>query len=462
MSPWMMLAAALVAVSATAAGAPPATKPASAPRSSAASADNQRLDGIAAVVNDEVVLQSDVEEQLYLFMSRAQAEPDSSAADTLRRQILDQLIDEKLIVAEAKHQSVTVSEAEVGKQVDEAMRQARERMGSPEAFQAQLERENLTEPKLREKYMTEVRRQLLAQKLVQKQIARKNVSQTEAEAYFKTNPDKFPKLPAEVRVSVIQIPAEPESAADMAARRAANLVRQRIVGGEKFAKVASEVSDDPGSARAGGDLGYFTRGQMDPAVEDAAFSQKIGVVSSPIRSSFGYHLLEVLDRDTVKTAARRDSLDSQGRPMVEVHARHILLRVELSDADIDRARRKAEKVRAEAAKGGDFAQLVSRYSRYKGPQSAGGDLGFLSLATLQTNIRDALDSLQVGQISRVLVNRAGFNVFKLTDRKPERAYTLDEIKNELPSAVQTIQFREKYDAWVKGLRAKAHIEYRSS
>jgi len=54
------------------------------------------------------------------------------------------------------------------------------------------------------------------------------------------------------------------------------------------------------------------------------------------------------------------------------------------------------------------------------------------------------------------------NIFKLTDKKPERSYTLDEIKNELPSAVATIQFREKYDAWVKGLRAKAHIEYRSS
>ena len=56
----------------------------------------------------------------------------------------------------------------------------------------------------------------------------------------------------------------------------------------------------------------------------------------------------------------------------------------------------------------------------------------------------------------------GFNVFKLTDRKPERAYTLEEIRTELPSAVATIQFREKYDVWVKGLRAKAHIEYRSS
>lgn len=423
----------------------------------------QRLDGIAAVVNDEVVLQSDVEEQLYLFMMRAQAEPDSTVADTLRRQILDQLIDEKLIVAEAKRQAVTVPEAEVTKQVDEAIREAKERMGSPEAFKAQMEKENLTEAKLRDKYKAEVRRQMLAQRLVQKQVARKTVTQAEAEAYFKANPAKFPKMPAEVRVSVVQILAAADSSIDATARSRANRARSRIVdGGEKFAKVASEVSEDPSSGRSGGDLGFFTRGQLDPAVEDAAFSLKVGTVSSPVRTPFGYHLIEVLERDTLKTRAKKDSVDAQGRPVIEAHARHILIRVEVTEADVERARKKAERIHTEAVKGADFAQLANKYSEYKGPQAAGGDLGFLSLGSLQPHIRAALDSLKVGQISRVLVNRAGFNIFKLVDKKQERPYTLEEIRTELPSAVATIQYREKYEAWVKGLRAKAHIEYRSS
>src|SRR5262245_17653049 len=422
----------------------------------------QRLDGIAGVVDDEVVLQSDVEEQYYLFMMRAQMEPDSSAGDTLRRQILDQLIDEKLIVLEAKRQAVTVSDVEVNKQVDEAIKDAKERMGTPEAFQAQLQKENLTEAKLRDKYRSEVRRQMLAQKLVQKQVSRKTVTQAEAEAYFKANPAKFPKLPGEVRVSVIQIAAAPDSAADVRGKTAAAKARQRIVAGEKFAKVAGDVSDDPTSAKSGGDIGYITSGQLDPSLEGVVFSQKIGVLSAPVRSQVGYHIFEVLDKDTLKTASKKDSLDSQGRPALEIHARHILIKVEMTEADIERARAKAEKVRAEAAKGADFAQLVSRYSEYQGPASPGGDLGFLSLGTLQPNIRSALDSLKVGEVSRVLVDRSGFNVFKLTDRKPERAYTLDEVRSELVGAVTQIQFKEKYDAWVKGLRAKAHIEYRNS
>ena len=425
-------------------------------------AQAQRLDGIAAVINDEVVLESDIEEQLYLLLQRAQSQPDSSTVDTLRRQILDQLIDEKLIVAEAKRQGVTVADADIGKQVEEAIREAKTRMGGEEAFRTQLQRENLTEEKLREKYRNEMRRQMIAQRLVQKQITRKSVSAAEAETFFKAHPEKFPRVPPEVRVSVIQIPVASDSTADARARAGALAARKRVTGGEKFAKVAAEVSEDPGSAQAGGDLGFFTRGRMDPAFDEAAYAQKIGEVGTPVRSTFGWHVIEVLERDTVKTAARGDSLDRDGDPVIEIHARHILLRVEVTEADVERARKVAERAYAEVKKGGDFAALVKRYSKFPNAPSPDGDLGFLSLGTLQPQIREGLANLQPGEISEVLLNRAGFNIFKLTDRKPERAYTLEEIRDDLPQAVTQIQYREKYEAWVKGLRAKAHIEIRKS
>jgi len=422
---------------------------------------SERLDGIAAVVNDEVVLESDVEEQLYLFLMRAQSQPDSAAVDTLRRQILEQLIDEKLIVVEAKRQGVTVPDAEVVKQVETAIQEAKGRMGSAEAFAAQLQKENLSEDKLREKYRNEIRRQMIAQRLVQKQIARKNVTPAEAEAFFNAHPDKFPKLPGEVRVAVVQIPVSPDSASDRKGRARALEVRKRLVAGERFAKVAAEVSEDPGSAQGGGDLGFFGRGRMDPAFDEAAFTQKPGEIGPPVQSAFGWHIIQVIDRDTVKTAARRDSLDEEGEPVVETHARHILIRVEVGEADVARAKAIADKARAEALKG-DFAVVVKRYSRFQGAQSPNGDVGFLSLGQLQPQIRAGLDTVKIGDVSEVLPNRAGFNIFKVLDRKPERAYTLEEIRDELPQAVSNIQFREKYEAWVKGLRSKAHIEIRKT
>jgi peptidyl-prolyl cis-trans isomerase SurA len=179
-----------------------------------------------------------------------------------------------------------------------------------------------------------------------------------------------------------------------------------------------------------------------------------------VLTPFGWHILEVIERDTLKTGAGRDSLGRDGKPLLEAHARHILVRVPLTDDDAERAKKLAERVRAQAVKGANFGTLVRRYSKYQGPQSEDGDLGFLSMASLSPPIRAGLDTLEVGEVSEVLTNQAGYNIFKLVDRKPEHAYALEEIKDELPEAVEQLRFKDKYEEWVKGLRAKAHIEYR--
>ena len=420
----------------------------------------QRLDGIAAVVNDEVVLQSDVEEQLMSFLAQSHIRPDSVLADTLRKQILEQLIDDKLVVAEARHQGITVSDAEIRRQVDLAIDQKKQELGGEKAYQDQLIQENLTDAKVREKFRNDLEKQIIGKRLLDKMFPKKSVPSAEAVAYFKAHPDKFPKKAAELRLAVIQIPPLPDSVSEAKGKSAATAARKRILAGEKFAKVAADVSDDPGSARSGGDLGFFTRGTMEPALENAAFNTKLNTVSEPIRTPYGYHIVEPLERDTVKTAAHGDSLGPDGKPLLEAHARHILIRVPLSDDDIDRAKKIAEKVHAEAVKGTPFGTLVKKYSKYQGPQSDDGDLGFISASALQPDIRSGLDSLKVGQISDVLTNQLGFNIFKLIDRHPERPYQLEEIKDELPKAVADIQAREKYETWVASLRTKAQIEYR--
>jgi len=426
----------------------------------AAPGSAQRVDGIAAVVNEEAILQSDVEEQLYLLLARAQQQPDSSIVDTLRRQVLEQLIDDKLIVAEAQRQGLTVSEIEVNRAVEQQIAQKIQELGGEQAFRDQLRRENTTEDRIREKYRKDIRLQMLGQRLLAKQFPPKTVPKAEAEAYFKANPTRFPKAPAEARLSVIQVSVQPDSAASAKGRAEVLAARKRIEGGEKFAKVAAEVSDDPNSARSGGDLGFFTMGSMEPAIESAAFTLKPGKLSDPVLTPYGWHILEVIERDTLKTRAGRDSLGRDGKPLLEAHARHILIRVPVTDDDAKRAKKIADRVRSEAVKGADFATLVRRYSKYQGPQSPDGDVGFVSMASLQPAIRAGIDTLEIGQISEVLPNQSGYNIFKVTDRKPEHTYTLEEIREELPEAVAQIQFKDKYDAWIKGLRGKASIEYR--
>lgn len=436
---------------------PAAPKPAAPP---ASDMEDVALDAIAAMVNDEPVLASDVEEQLFMFLQRTQARPDSSQIDTLRRQVLDQLIDDKLIVAEARKQNITIPPAELNRQIDQALAEAKERLGGEEAFQQQLMKENTTEARLRERYKGDIERQMLEQRIVSKSVPRKTVTQAEAAAYFTANKDKFPKVPQQLRLQVIQITPSPDSAALKAGRAKIEAVRKRILSGEKFAKVAAEVSDDPATGKSGGDLGFFRRGQMEPTIEDAAFALPDGKLSQPLRTPYGFHLVEPIERDTVRGPNGKDSLDVDGRPIVEMHARHILVKVVPNDADIERAFQQAKSVQEQAAKGSDFAALVKKYSQYQGATTPDGDVGFLSVAQLQANIRAGLEPLKIGQVSEVLPNAQGFNIFKVTDKKPEREYQLAEIKEELPAAVAEAQFRERYDAWVKSLRAKAQIEYR--
>ena len=439
----------------------PAPKPATPPKPPAPrNPDAVALDAIAAMVNDEPVLASDVEEQLFLFLQRAQVQPDSSQVDTLRRQVLDQLIDEKLVLAEAKKQNLTVPAADVQKQVEAAIADAKQRYGGDDGFKEQLARENTTEARLRERYKGDIEKQMLEQQVVKKMFPKRTVTQADAEAYFLAHKDKFPKVPPQLHLQVIQIVPSPDSAALKDGKAKIDAIRKRIVGGEKFAKVAADVSDDPGTAKSGGDLGFFRRGQMEPTIEDAAFGQPNGKLSQPIRTPYGFHLNETMERDTVRGPDGKDSLNADRKPIEEVHARHILVKVTPNDDDVARTQKLAQTVRDQAAKGGDFATLVKKYSTYRGPIGPDGDLGFMSLGPFEPSIRAGLENLKVGDISQVLPSRQGFNIFKVLERKPERDYELGEIKQELPDAVAEAQFRDKYDAWLKTLRSKAQIEYR--
>jgi parvulin-like peptidyl-prolyl isomerase len=251
-----------------------------------------------------------------------------------------------------------------------------------------------------------------------------------------------------------------DSVSEAKGKAAAAAARRRIVtGGEKFAKVAAEVSDDPNSARSGGDLGFFTGGTMEPAIEKVAFSLKLNEVSQPVRTPYGWHIVEVLERDTVKTRAGRDSTRN-GKPVLEAHARHILIRVPLDDDDIARAKTLADKIHDDLKKGADFVTLVKRYSQYEGPAGPDGDLGMVNVGGLQPAIRAGLENVPVGGISEPLPNSVGFNIFKVMEKKAERPYALDEVREELPKVVAELKFRDRLEEYTKKLRVAASVQIR--
>jgi len=198
----------------TPAVAPTGLKPAAASRPAGSS---ERLDGIAAVVNDDVILQSDVEEQLYLFLSQARVKPDSATVDSMRGEVLKQLIDFRLVVAEAKRQGLSLTPSDdkmIAKQAQESLAQTKSRFQSEEDFLVAMKHDNTTEARLLDKYKSDLSEQVLAERLKDKALPKRTVTQAEAEAFFKANPDKFPQVPAQLKIQVLQIPPAADSVAD--------------------------------------------------------------------------------------------------------------------------------------------------------------------------------------------------------------------------------------------------------
>jgi peptidyl-prolyl cis-trans isomerase SurA len=444
-------AASLGVIAVAAPAAPPAAPAAAAaaPRGAPAAdttGAEERADGIVAVVGGEPVFQSEVDEQLYLFLMQSGTRPDSATAAGLRQEILAKIVDEKLIVQEAKRKQVTVPDAELDAQVNQAITEAKERVGGEQAFAGELRKEGISEGELRERYRGEIRRQMLANQLLRRELNLKlEVSPAEAEAYFKANPKEFPTKPAEIRVALVLIPIEPDPQSRAAARKRADETLARVQKGESFTRVAQEVSEDPATRASGGDLGFFARGQLDSAFTAVAFALRPGQLSGVVETPFGYHIIRVEETDSTRA---------------EVHARHILIRVPVTETDEKRAETQAQAVYAEAAKGLDFGALARKYSKFRGPQDPNGDIGFLPLSAFSPEFRAALEPLAIGDVTRPLKNPQGFHIFKLLDRRPERGYELEEIRPQLPELVRQMKLKQQYDTWVAGLRAKARVEYR--
>ena len=404
----------------------------------------QVVDRIAAVVNDDIILVSEVEEKLFLLDAQGQLKGrDSTQVTAMRKEILDRLIEERLVVQRAKSQSITAEATDLQKRVDDAMDKVRSQFPSPEAFRQALAQEGITETMLRERYQNDIEQEVLGQRIVSKEVRSKvEVSSDDVEKYYKENKDQLPRKPAEVELA--HFLARPVDASmEAVAKDKIEKARARIVGGEKFEDVAAQMSDDPSRGR-GGLLGWFQKGDLDPAFEAAAESLKVGELSAPVRSAFGYHLIEVLERDGARFKVR-----------------HILALVEPKPDQIQAAHDRAEAARARIAGGEPFETVVKAASEDPETKNQGGNLGWISPQLLLPEVAGLIDSLKVGELSRVVRSVKGFHVFKVLNRRTGDDYTYDEIKERLRVYLEQQQLEKAYDTWMKGIRDSAYVEIKT-
>jgi peptidyl-prolyl cis-trans isomerase C len=265
----------------------PAEKPA---------ATSQSPSTIVATVNGTAITKAEMDRAMKFML--AQNRVSATLSDEERKKaetaVLDQLISAELLYQAGKKLEIK----DIDKLVDTQMSQNKAKFPSPEAYDKALKTSGLTEKDLKEFS----RKEIYINNLIEKQIASKvSVSDAEAKKFYDENKDKF-KHEEMVRASHILVVVDPKASPEdkKKAREKAEALLKRVKGGEDFAAVAKKESGCP-SAAQGGNLGYFSKGQMVPAFEDVAFSLKPGEISGVVETQFGFHIIKVDEKKPAGT-----------------------------------------------------------------------------------------------------------------------------------------------------------------
>lgn len=257
-----------------------------------ASAQAVVIERVVAVVNEEVITLSELQEESLPFIRRlVREEEDVGRVAPVERRLLEELISRRLQLQEAKKGGIAVTPAEV----TAAMEGIKKKSGiaSEEAFKAALAQENLTLAKFRKS----LEEQLVLDRLVTKEVRSKVVvSEVEVKDYYRDHEDRYRLLP-EVRVRHILVNVPPAASEQEVAwaRARAEEALVRLQSGQGFAEVARQYSQGP-TAQEGGDLGYLKKGEMAPELEREAFALEIGALSGILRSSAGFNIFKVDDK----------------------------------------------------------------------------------------------------------------------------------------------------------------------
>ena len=254
-----------------------------------------------ATVDGEVILMSEYERRVKPVIEEYEkflTGPDKEIKiKELKEKILEQMIDEKILISEAKRKKVKVN----NKEIQDGIGEIRKRFGTEEEYNQELARQGLAE----EEFRGQVKNQLMVMKLIDQEVKAKVVPSTDSEIedFYKQNESEMVE-PEQMRVRHILIKVDENTDKKEALKKIGEILKEVKKGKTSFAELAKKYSEGP-SAPRGGDLGFFTRGQMVREFEEAAFALKVGEISNVVETEYGYHIIQCIE----KKASEKKSLE---------------------------------------------------------------------------------------------------------------------------------------------------------
>ena len=406
------------------------------------------IERVLAVVGDSIVTLTELQEYVLTLRAQGQLPNDPAAMAQIEEDALQALVDQLVILQAAGQDSTYIPDAEeIEDRVAQLMELTIRDMGGNSQFQLALSQEGITQGEYRELMKERVRREQIRQLYLASNLRDAGpVTLTEAEVR-----EAFERLPPEVvqhpelltlRQAIIT-PTASDSAWAVA-REAAESLLERASAGEDFAELARENSAD-GSASAGGDLGWFRRGQMVREFEEAAFRIPAGQVSQPVRTEFGWHLIKV----------------ERTRPG-EVNARHILIRPETGEETAGRAQALAEEVARRAHAGEAIRSLIDEFeARVEGvPDSVAvprANMAELLPPSYQQPLANAAQGDIVGPFPFPMGGETAWVILEVTEYRPAGRYSFEEVRSRIEAQLtEQRQIEELLDE----LRERTYVDIR--
>jgi peptidyl-prolyl cis-trans isomerase SurA len=398
------------------------------------------IDRIVAVVGKEIVTEAELTERTTLFALQNRLD---ATKPELRLQMLDGMIGEKLLLAQAILDSVTVTDEEVTQSLDQQLDGIIRQLGSQQRVEQYY---GMPLSRIKREFREDMRKQLLVQRLRQTREQTILVTRRETEEFYESYRDSLPQVPEEYEISNIFGLPKPDSSVEQQTRGTLRSILDSLRAGGSFSDFAKRYSQD-GTAESGGDLGWAKRGTFVPEFEAAVFSLSEKGISDIVKTEFGLHIIYLEER-------RGES----------VHARHILLRIEKGPASDSAAVEKLRSLRVRALAGESFSDLAKRYSDDEETKSLGGDLGTVGLEQLDADFAGVLKNLQTGEISEphrvTLKTSYGYQIVWVKKRIPAHTMNLDTDYKRIEQIALYFKRSRKNSEWVEELKKNIYWEIR--
>ena len=403
---------------------------------------NQYVDGVAAIIEERIVLKSDLLQMVNMAAVQNNINPELNPVGFLKLQesVLQSMIDQKILLEMAELDSVFVDEKDVDKNLDQQIEMLVSQAGG-EKKAAEVLGQSLSD--FRREFWFDMRDRLITEKYQQQMINNIKITRSDVISFYSVYKDSLPPIPTKVKTRHLLIPILPSEEAKNQSLLFLKNIKKEIINGSSFEDLAKKHSEDPGSKNNGGSIGWVTRGSLVKGFETAAFTAKTNNIVGPVETDFGYHLIETLEKKGEK-----------------IRVRHILSIPKKSVEDNKRAFNFAKSLKKDSIKTlNDFKLMVKRHTHDEKTKKVGGDLGWIDPNNYTIpEIGQSLGFVGIDTCSAPINSSYGFHLLWFEGIKEGGKPTLLNHWSDIEFMALNKKQMDWYGEWIENIRERFFIK----